>query len=79
MLLIHEDCKILISFLPTVLVLAAFDALKQYGTCESGFTKCTTADGHGLEGMALLKTAGAYCDVDADCYGDDSRCSDGPP
>jgi len=56
---------------------AAFDALKQYGTCESGFTKCTTADGHGLEGMALLKTAGAYCDVDADCYGDDSRCSDG--
>ena len=54
---------------------SAFDALKEYGTCADPTpNKCTTAEGFGTKGMELLKSAGAYCSVDADCKGADDSC-----
>jgi hypothetical protein len=44
------------------------------GTCPDTYTKCTTANVNGKKGLELLKTTGAYCDADADCYGDDDSC-----
>lgn len=43
-------------------------------TCPDGFHHCTSAEDKNSKGQEILDSHGAFCDRDADCWGDDTSC-----